>query len=244
MLLGEPPPSPADVYFKLFGFPVRIHPFFWLIALILGIHGSPTLQALLAWVAAVFVGVLVHELGHALAMRYYGQDPWITLYGMGGLTSSRIAAYGGRENGPFAQVFISFAGPLAGFVLAGVIIGLAIATNHPVFWSLPVPFIVIKKSIGASLLVNDLLQVSFLWGIINLFPIYPLDGGQIARELFQLWHPREGIRYSLVLSMVAAGGLAVYGLLAFGSLFIAFMFGYLSYSSYMALQAYNGYRGR
>ena len=96
MLLGEPPPSPGDLHFRLFGFPVRVHPFFWLITVVLNIRTVLTLPPLLAWVAAVFIGILVHELGHAFAMRHYGQDPWITLYGLGGLTSARSAAYGGR----------------------------------------------------------------------------------------------------------------------------------------------------
>ena len=132
---------------------------------------------------------------------------------------------------------------MAGFVLAGLIIGLAIATKCDIEWVLPVPLIDFRMSPVASSFVFDLLWVSLLWGIINLFPIYPLDGGQIARELFQLWHPREGIRYSLMLSTVTAGGFAVLGLFLTGSLFIAFMFGYLSYTSYMALKAYDGYRG-
>ena len=35
-------------------------------------------------------------------------------------------------------------------------------------------------------LIWDLLQVNILWGLVNLLPVYPLDGGQIARELFTL----------------------------------------------------------
>ena len=246
MLLGEPPPSPADVHFKLFGFPVRIHPFFWLITILFGIR-SETAQQLIAWVIAVCIGVVVHELGHAFAWRIHGQHPWITLYGLGGLTSVRSADYGRRGGGSFAQIFISFAGPLAGFALAGLVIAVAYAAGTPIKWIhilSKVPFPVIGlQSEAAFFIVTDLLFVCYFWGIINLLPVYPLDGGQIARELFQLWHPREGIRYSLMLSVAAGGGVAVFALLQYREFYIAFMFGYLAYSSYVALRAYDGYRG-
>ena len=42
MLLQDPPPTQADLHFELFGFPVRVHPYFWLIALLLGLNGSST----------------------------------------------------------------------------------------------------------------------------------------------------------------------------------------------------------
>ncbi|MGD0882088.1 MAG: hypothetical protein ABSB09_11025, partial [Acidimicrobiales bacterium] len=74
-----------------------------------------------------------------------------------------------------------------------------------------------------------------------LLPIYPLDGGQIAREVLVQSHPREGIRASLCLSIAAAVAMAVIGLTQWHrDLFVVAMFGYLAYSSYMTLQAYNG----
>ena len=167
MLLGEPPPSPADVHFKLFGFPVRIHPFFWLITILFGIR-SETAQQLIAWVIAVCIGVVVHELGHAFAWRIHGQHPWITLYGLGGLTSVRSADYGRRGGGSFAQIFISFAGPLAGFALAGLVIAVAYAAGTPIKWIhilSKVPFPVIGlQSEAAFFIVTDLLFVCYFWG--------------------------------------------------------------------------------
>ena len=65
MLIGEPPRTPYDLNFSLLGIPVRIHPFFWLAGLLLGPRqGGP--PAILLWIAAVFLAILVHELGHAL----------------------------------------------------------------------------------------------------------------------------------------------------------------------------------
>jgi stage IV sporulation protein FB len=88
-----------------------------------------------------------------------------------------------------------------------------------------------------NLAIFYLLQVNILWGIINLLPIYPLDGGQVARELFTLNHPRRGIVQSLWLSIGAAAAVALYGL-SQNLIFTALMFGYLAYANYQTLHAY------
>ena len=72
MLLFEPPPSPGDVHFRLFGVPVRVHPFFWLTTVLMGLNpkgGTPPAE-LLIWVAVVFVSILVHEFGHVALIRH------------------------------------------------------------------------------------------------------------------------------------------------------------------------------
>ncbi|NOZ40261.1 MAG: hypothetical protein GXP24_08555, partial [Planctomycetes bacterium] len=52
-------------------------------------------------------------------------------------------------------------------------------------------------------MLTNLFFTNILWGVVNLLPIYPLDGGQISRELCQLRHPREGMILSLRISMFA-----------------------------------------
>ncbi len=109
-MIGEPPPSPGELHFAVFGIPVRIHPFFWPVALFLGYGatgGNPRLMFF--WVLAVFFSVLVHEMGHALVIRKYGWQPRVTLYSMGGL-----ASYNAVRMDPRTHVVISIAGPLAG----------------------------------------------------------------------------------------------------------------------------------
>ena len=137
MLLGEPPRTQWDLHFSLFGIPVRVHPLFWLVAVIMGVRGSPELMDLLIWVVAVFLSILVHELGHATIMRLYGFAPWITLYGFGGLASySPAQAYGSKRTDTFAQVLISAAGPGAGFVLAGAVIAGIKISGHQIDFAL------------------------------------------------------------------------------------------------------------
>jgi Zn-dependent protease len=247
VLLSEPPPSPADVNFSLFGIPVRVHPWFWIITILLGVR-SETLVSLLAWVVAVFVAIVIHELGHALTARRYGFSPWITLHGMGGLTSyNPTGAYGTRGYSALAQVSITVAGPVAGFLLAAVVVAILRLTNHPIEIDRMLRFIPLPHTPGVgsllfTLFINDLLQISVLWGVINLLPIYPLDGGQIAREVLLKVNRRDGIRLSLMLSMITATAMGVLIVVQWRSdgLFSAVFFGYLAYMNYLALQSYLG----
>ncbi|MCI0492021.1 MAG: site-2 protease family protein [Planctomycetes bacterium] len=257
MLLGEPPPTQADLHFRLFGFPVRVHPFFWLITLMLAMGGgSEKLDPVDAfvWVAVVFLSILVHELGHAFLQRRFGGHPRITLYGMGGLASCNDC-----DRSPRSQIMISLAGPVAGFLLAAAVMLLLNLTGHRAGFALTgdridlaalgvdsvlAPRLLLFNayfeplaSAGMNQFVSLMLWVNVAWGIVNLLPIYPLDGGHIARELFTLHHPRRGIIQSLQLSIGAAILMAVYGLTR-QSMFTVLMFGLLAYSSYQTLQAY------
>ena len=251
MILGEPPRSAYDLHFRLFGIPIRVHPFFWLLCVLLManrlLHASNVrdfLFLLVPWVAAVFVGVLVHELGHAAAMRAYGRFCWITLYGFGGLTSSNFDGnYGERSSATLSQIITSVAGPAAGFALAAAVVLSIQLTGHRIefAWGLPHGLQIAMERIGTELFTDFLyyvLVVSIYWGVLNLLPIYPLDGGQVAREVLLKFSPREGIARSLMLSVATAGGMAVVGLLVWRDLFVAILFGYLAWSSFATLQAY------
>ena len=90
-----------------------------------------------------------------------------------------------------------------------------------------------------SLLVSFLLFINIFWGLLNLMPIYPLDGGQISREIFTMRDPYRGIPQSLWVSVFTGAGIAVWALML-GSIFMTIMFGMLAFSSYQALQGYGG----
>jgi stage IV sporulation protein FB len=221
MLLREPPPTQADLHFRVFGFPIRVHPFFWLVTLLMGMGGGSTPPVeMLIWVVAVFVSILVHELGHALVQRHFGGRPWITLYGFGGM-----AACDDCERSTRSQILISLAGPAAGFLLAIASIVVLNSMGRP------------DKSYDLFSLLFYLKWINVVWGGLNLLPIYPLDGGQVSRELCQMIHPRRGIIWSLKLSMLTAGLMIVVAI-RFGEFFPALFFGYLAYSSFQTLEAY------
>ena len=255
MLLGEPPPTQADLHFRLFGFPVRVHPFFWVATLLLMLGGGPVKPVeALVWISVVFVSILVHELGHALLQRLFGGHPWITLYGFGGLTSCQD--YDRRTS---RQIAVLLAGPGFGFLLAALVVAALWAGGHqggmtllpaPAdlaeianagCYAVPMPFVTPYfrpfLNMAANRLAIDLLWVNIMWGMLNLLPIYPLDGGQITRELFTLRSPRQGIVASLWLSIIAAVVAALW-LLSKEYRFAPFLFGYLAYTNYQTIRAY------
>lgn len=247
-MIGEPPQTQGDLNFALLGIPVRVHPMFWLVTAILG-YNSKDVAAVLTWIVAVFLAILCHELGHAGVMRAYGLQPWITLYGMGGLTSYDPGrSHGSKGADPLGQILISLAGPAAGFLLAALlaaVILLAGRTGHAVDLSRFGPFGVLPQVEGLSNVrvgqfLNYLFFICVLWGLVNLLPIYPLDGGHIAREILLKLFDRQGIRLSLILSILVAGMMAVYGVVKWQDWFVAMLFGYFAYSSYATLQAYTG----
>jgi Zn-dependent protease len=209
-------------------------------------------QRTLVWVAVVFVSVLWHELGHASVQKFYGGHPWITLYSFGGLASCND---GPRT--PGRRILVLLAGPGAGFLLATVVIAALRLSGHLVGfgkydtlmnanWLVlervliqPLgPLAVFFEPVKAELLneiVAKVLEVNIMWGLINLLPVYPLDGGQIARELFNIRNPRYGAVPALQLSAGIAVLIAAYALLNH-HFYLALMFGYLAYGNFQSLQ--------
>jgi len=74
---------------KVFRIPVKIEVSFFAIVVFLALSRSHGITLIVEWVVVVFVSVLLHEFGHALAARAFGLKPEIRLYQMGGLTSWR-----------------------------------------------------------------------------------------------------------------------------------------------------------
>ncbi len=167
------------------GVPVRIDWSFWLLAVLLG-YGAREGWLLVAWVAIVLVSILVHELGHAFTLRAYQQRPSITLYAFGGLT---VAS--GTHRSRAESIIVSVAGPLSALLLLGL------------------PAYLLKDSTWAqqtyerSVIVHDIAWVNIVWSVLNLMPVLPLDGGNIAAAAL-------GEREARILSIVVAGVGAVY----------------------------------
>jgi stage IV sporulation protein FB len=241
VLLNEPAPSRYDLRFDLLNIPVRVHPMFWLMGLILGSSGSSKdLRPIAMWIVTVFVSVLVHEMGHALVIRGLGVQPWITLYGMGGLTSHR----GGRFT-PAKQILVSLAGPVAGFALAAIVVAAIKASGHSIYFLVGWPYIIQPlvsdfSNPALSDLVHDMLFVNIWWGLLNLLPILPLDGGHVTNEVLNICYPRGALKVSLIVSLVVATAMALSGLQHRPvDLFRLLLFGSLAYGSYQMLAAYS-----
>jgi Zn-dependent protease len=246
LLFQSPPPTRFDLRFSLAGISVRVHPLFWLIALLLGSTGD--LLTIPLWILVVFVSILVHELGHALAFRFYGIRSQIVLHAMGGLTIPEATPWGGGwasvSPSPKQEIVISLAGPFAGFafavlVMAGVTLSGGSLLTSRLFGILPLPLTAIMPFGGnlLSIFVTMLLFVNVFWGIFNLLPVFPLDGGQVTRNALIQFDPMGGVRKSLWVSVIAGGVIALAGFLLMRSIYIAFLFGLLAFQSYQSLQS-------
>lgn len=204
--------------FRLFDIPVRVHPLFFVTAVFLGVGaaqqgGDQWMTWLVLWVALVFGGVLAHELGHAFAGRAFGLAPSIELYAFGGLTWWRE----GRPLTPWRSIAVSLAGPLVGIVAGGV--GLAFLLSS----DLPDPSL-------ARFALWSFVWINLGWGVLNLVPMLPLDGGNIMASFFELLTKRHGRRFARYLSIALAVGLAAWALA--GELwFMVALLGFLAWNN-------------
>jgi hypothetical protein len=140
------------------------------------------------------------------------------------------------------QIFISLAGPFSGFLFAALVIaGVAAAGGavvvRPFLGFIPVPSATLPwGGLLPNLFVASLLWVNIFWGIINLMPVFPLDGGNVARFLLLKADPADGVRKSLWLSVITGAIVAAVGLLLLGSVFMAALFGFMAFQSYQTLR--------
>ncbi len=233
--------SRGEWRFRLLSIPVCVQPWFWVAAALSGRQDAGTA---LIWIAVCFISILVHEMGHAMAFRLFGIPSEAILYAWGGLTVPKRGV-----RGDAASVFVSLAGPAAGFVLAGIVISTVILGGGRT--SLQFHYFVIPSLVAASknfgylehVLVNDLLFVNIAWGLVNLLPVYPLDGGQAARALFEMKDPQEGRRRSLWLSVSVGAAMVLIGILE-RSFYLVALFGLLAASSAQMAEGLRGFRSK
>lgn len=181
---------------RLGSIPVRVRGPFLFLALVLGARlQRPDLIAI--WVGIVFVSVLVHELGHAFVGKVFGLSPQIELHGMGGTTSW----VDGRDVGHARSMAISLAGPFAGFVLAGLLLLASRVGLKP------------HGLVGAKAF-EMALEVNITWGIFNLMPMLPLDGGNVVRSALNGLTKGRGEKAARVISIVTGGLFIVFAVLS------------------------------
>jgi len=181
---------------KVLGIPTKIDPSFWVLSLFIASSRGFNLSLLLEWMIVVFISVLFHELGHAVIGRRFGLSPQITLYSMGGLTSWTEV----KEISPAKNVAISLAGPAAGFLLGGICFVLGPS------------FLRAVPSELFTVAYRDLIWVNIGWGVFNLLPILPLDGGHVLLTLEGWLRKKQDQIISHAISLLAAVALIYLGL--------------------------------
>ena len=197
--------------------------FIFLVGLLTVLSYNPAygIHYALLLIPIAFISVLVHELAHAAMIGILGfGSSQIILGGMGGATFNE------RRARPWQNFLIAVAGPASSFGL----MYLSEAAQY--------------TRLGQS----DKFLVAFLpfmavinkwWGIFNLLPVPPLDGGHATRDLFRMFlSERTAFVIAIWIAMIVGGGVAAW-LLFKGSFLGAF---YLGWFVYMAFQQWQYFR--
>jgi Zn-dependent protease len=178
------------VRFSLFGIPIEIQPWFWLtLALVGGINGASTpagFLAMMLFILAGFISVLIHELGHALTGRRFGAATAITLHAFGGYASFPANRFTRGQD-----FLVTAAGPAFQIALGGLFLAFhAYGPEAP-------PML--------AMFIRDMIWISIAWAVLNLIPVLPLDGGRLMASILG---PRQfglTLKISMIVGIVGAG---------------------------------------
>ena len=166
-------PQQGFIVARLFGIPVYVSPYWFIIAGVFIVIYANDLSATLsgdmrfvvaaAFVVLLYASVLVHELSHCVVAKSFGLPVRrIVLYPLAGASEiERDAPTPGRE---FA---IAAAGPALNLVLGAVGWGLHQVAPYGV----------------TGVLIRQLMFANFVVAAFNLLPGLPLDGGRMLRAV-------------------------------------------------------------
>lgn len=176
--------------FSLAGIPIRVEWTFVVWTVLIGASFGDARLAV-AWFVLLFVSILVHELGHAAAMRVYGFSPSIEIHAMGGLTAwSRE-----KTPSPKQRLIVTACGPAAGLALGGLVYALKLGFS-------PISDPLLNHAITQALWVN------LGWSFVNLLPVLPWDGGLILDAGVELVSKKPRPKIAAISSIVV-GALTV-----------------------------------
>lgn len=192
---------------KLFGIDLYVHTTFWLLPLFIFVSHSAGGDVSgagfeVAVILAVFGCVALHEVGHALAARYYGIDTRsITLYPVGG-----VAALDRMPEKPVHEIVVALAGPAVNVVIA---VGLAAGFLVREWLA---PGTLSDGSTVEEVFVGRLLAANVILVLFNLLPAFPMDGGRVLRAVLSLGLSRlDATRAAVGVGAVMAVGFGLLG---------------------------------
>lgn len=193
-------------HFRLFGVPVRVELGFFIVALFA--LQTRDAQGAAIWALAVFLGVLVHELGHAFAMRQVGETPFVTLHALGGVTQG----LSGTKTTARQDLLIALSGPITGLLFGGfiVLVSKLVPATHPL----------------VDRFVADSRWINVGWSFVNLLPLIPWDGG-LALDATLRWSTGKSWP-RLVGGVAIVGGAAIIGAAAWFHMLLLGYFGLMS----------------
>jgi Zn-dependent protease len=150
--------------------------------------------------------------------RLFRCRPSIVLYGLGGL-----CAYDAERQSPWQRLAVLIAGPGAGLLLGAIVLGVAILADP-------------QGSVGIRI-VRYLIYINLFWSLVNLLPIWPLDGGQITGVVLTMLNRRKGLNWTHVISLITAALLAMFVFTYLKDMFLGIFFALFALMNYQVLQA-------
>jgi stage IV sporulation protein FB len=179
---------------------------------------SGSIFAGLLFGACVVVSLLVHEFGHAMMAKRFRLNPRVLLHGFGGLCAHEQAE---RDRD---DVLIIAAGPGAGLALGfGVYLMGTVASFLSPGWRQAMPLFATVEMY--------LLWINILWSLVNLIPLWPLDGGQLFRiGMLKIMSPVSAEKTVYTVGAVLAVLGAFWGMRS-SSLLIGLICGFLAWEN-------------
>jgi len=195
--------------FRLFRIPITVRGSFLVIAALLGFSGLRDPVFIAAWVAIVFVSILIHEFGHAFSARSLGAEVTIELNGIGGLTRWSVPV---SDFGPGKRAFVAFSGSAVGVVFGGIV--WVVAAQFGPYSGL------------TAFVISRIVFVNVFWGLLNWLPIRPLDGGHLFEALLEKIAPNRAETIGRAVFTLTAAA-ALIAAIRFRLIFIALISGWL-----------------
>ena len=189
---------------------------------VLNYDPSRGIQYALIWIPILFLSVLLHELAHAGMFGLFGYGPSeIVLRGMGGVTYNR------QRGKAWQDMLISLAGPLSSFALMFLC--------SWIYFNVPAA----RQDRMLAVFLPYMMWANKFWGLFNLIPVAPLDGGHAVREFFNIFlRDRTSFVVYVWIAMIV-GGLIVLWFIRARSFFLAL---YIGWFVYMAFQQWQHFR--
>ncbi len=157
---------------------------------------------------ALFVCVVLHELGHSLVAQRFGIPVReIVLLPIGG-----VAMLGKMPRKPVQELLIAIAGPLVNVVLAiGLVFALGVRGDLPLDGS---GLLALSKAApSVETLLQWLLAANVSLFVFNLIPAFPMDGGRILRAVLAMFLGfSRGTKIAAGVGQVLALGLGLYAI--------------------------------
>lgn len=189
--------------------PVTVKGSFLIIAALIGFVGVGSIYQTVAWIAIVFISILIHELGHAFTARMFGSQVAIELNGFGGLTRWSTTE---AEITPGRRALIAAAGSAVGLLFGGLV------------WLIASRFGPYEPLV--AFILENTIYVNVFWGLLNWLPIRPLDGGHLLESLLEKVAPSRAELIAKVIFTTTAAvalGLAIYYRLVFIAVLAAWL---------------------